>query len=157
MKVIYSWRQPKMKTPSRKKIKLLIKRIVQLADLKLPDSGTLSIIFPGPRTMQKINNSFLDHNYLTDVICFNYELDSEVEDEVAVELFISPDIAAIRSKENKKFSYSSELVLYLIHGILHAAGMKDKTDRQRGKMRKREAEIMEKIKTEFTFTEVFPE
>ena len=106
--------------------------------------------------MLKLNQDFLNHNYLTDVICFNYQLDHNVDDDVAVEIFISPDIALSRSNEDKKLFYSSELVLYIVHGILHASGELDTTEKQKLSMRKKEAKIIKILKTEFDFNEVFP-
>ena len=158
MKMICSWRQPKLKTPQKRKIKNLIAKIAEFADFSLPPGTYLSVIFPGPRTMRKINRTFLNHDYLTDVICFNYitaEDDELAEGDVAVEIFISPDIALRRASENHDLSYPSEMVLYLVHAILHAAGYHDKTPAQKKKIRAAENRIIEKLKKEFNFSEIF--
>ena len=157
MKMIYSWRQPKKKTPNRVKIRLLISRIVELAGLSVPEGTLLSFIFPGSRTMRRLNKTFLNHDYLTDVICFNYsEQDKLEEGDISVEIFISPDIAATRAAENKDISYAGEIVLYIVHGILHATGMQDATLAQKKQMRIKENEIITKLKKEFCFSEIFP-
>jgi probable rRNA maturation factor len=157
MKVIYSWQQPKLTVPNRKKIKLLINRIAQLANLKLSEASLLSVIFPTPKIMIKINEDFLNHDYLTDVICFNYGHDSDAEDEVAAEIFISPDIALSRAEDDEYISYASELVLYLVHGTLHLTGMMDTTSAQKKKMRLKEASIIAQLRKEFIFSDIFPE
>lgn len=144
-------------SPNRKKLKLLIKRAVLLANLTLPGYSVLSFIFPGPKTMVKINKHYLDHNYLTDVICFNYGPDSSVlEEDIAIEIFISPDIALIRAEEIKETTYAEEMVLYLVHGILHAAGELDTTEKQKLSMQLKETEILKILKKEFYFEEIFP-
>lgn len=105
--------------------------------------------------MIKINSDFLNHHYLTDVICFNYG--SVLDGEIAVEIFISPDIAKIRAREILNTTYANEMVLYIVHGILHAAGELDKTESQQKKMYKKQTDIIKTLAHEFYFSEVFPE
>jgi len=156
MKVIYSWRQPKLTAPNRKKIKSLINRVVQLANMELSGESILSVIFPGPKTMRKLNRDFLNHDYLTDVICFHYD-NSDLEEDVAVEIFVSPDIAKIREKEINGTTYSYEIILYIVHGILHASGELDATNEQKRAIRKKETDIINRLANEFNFHEIFPD
>lgn len=158
MKVIYSWQQPTKKTPLKSKIKLLIKDIAKFADLSIPDGSLISFIFLPPKAMIEINNSFLNHNYLTDVICFPYFHDDDLiePDESAVDIFISPDIAEERANDNAKLSYASEIVLYMVHGILHASGMLDSTDQQKKDMRASESKIISQLLQIYDFDEIFP-
>lgn len=151
MKVICSWQHRKKtataKKPDTKKLKALIKEIAKFAKLKLASDDILSVNFVGPRVMRRINRDFLGHDYLTDVICFNYsESKYFTIGDVAVEIFISPDIAEERVSENMKLDYASELLLYLVHAILHAAGVKDKTPPEKKLMRKKEKEILSLLK-----------
>lgn len=115
--------------------------------------------FPGPRTMRSLNKKYLQHDYLTDVICFNYKDSSDYLEpgDVSVEIFISPDMAYQRSRENSELNYSSEMVLYLVHAILHATGLGDKTPSQKKLMRHKETEIMNEINKEFDFSLIFPD
>jgi len=148
MKTICSW-QLRKKRPilNNKKLKELIIKIANLADLNLTSDETISVNFVGPRIMRRINRDFLNHDYLTDVICFNYKNDSEFSDnDIAIEIFISPDIAEERAMENSELTYESELLLYLVHAILHAAGLKDKTENERSIMRNNENRIMKELK-----------
>lgn len=97
--------------------------------------------------MRRINRDFLNHDYLTDVICFNYRDDPDYdESDIAVEIFISPDIAKERSKEDSSLKYESELLLYMVHAILHASGLKDKTDKEKQTMRQTENYILKQLK-----------
>jgi len=143
MKMICSWRHKRKKAPNSIRVKKIIAQIAKLADLKIPDDKILSVNFVGPRTMRKINKSFLQHDYLTDVICFDYSKDEDFEyNDTAVEIFISPDIAEERVEDNCGLNYSDELLLYLIHAILHATGLKDKEENDKKRMRAAEKKIM---------------
>jgi probable rRNA maturation factor len=112
--------------------------------------------------MIRLNNQFLGHDYLTDVICFNYLEDETVSDydysdEAAVELFISPGIALQRTAAKKvPNDYSTELALYIIHGILHAAGFDDKKDKDKQIMYTEQDRILHDASAYFAFNELFP-
>jgi probable rRNA maturation factor len=94
--------------------------------------------------MRRINRNFLGHDYLTDVICFDYRDDTHLSDgDVAVEIFLSPDMAEIQAMERPdERSTSSELLLYLIHGILHATGELDSTPSEKRRIRRKEQLIL---------------
>jgi len=119
---------------------------VSLAGLELGDGEALSVSFVGPRTMRRVNREFLGHDYLTDVICFDYRPLDGVGDDgaVAVEILVSPDMA-LENAERFGRSYESELMLYVAHGVLHAAGYDDSTPDERRRMRRAERAVMEKI------------
>ena len=103
--------------------------------------------------MRKINRDFLEHDRLTDVICFDYRTDSEPTDrgiaapeDILVEIFISPNMAEIQAAERPESrSPGSELLLYMIHGILHAVGELDSTPEQRRRMRRKERSVLRKL------------
>ena len=96
--------------------------------------------------MKRINKSFLNHDYLTDVICFNYRNDIDYDEEdVAVEIFISPDIAIERAQNDSNIEYYSEMILYIVHAILHATGLNDKSDAEKKIMRQEENRILKEL------------
>jgi probable rRNA maturation factor len=120
----------------------------KFAGLELPEGTALSINLVGPRVMRRINREFLGHDNLTDVICFDYRDDSSslTDGAVAVEILISPDMAEIQASElPTKRTPGSELLLYLVHGVLHAAGELDATPAQRRRMRRREREVLNSL------------
>ena len=147
MKVISSWQhRQKLGTPNKKNLNRLIVRIAELANLDLKETETISVNLVGPRVMRRINREFLNHDYLTDVICFNYRSDIDYDEEdIAVEIFISPDIAIERGQNDSKIKYSSEVILYIVHAILHATGLKDKTDAEKKIMRQEESRILQEL------------
>jgi probable rRNA maturation factor len=153
MKAICLWQHRKKiitaKKPDSKRLKALICRIANFANLDIASNDILSVNFVGPRVMRRINREFLNHDYLTDVICFNYCHEPDfTSGDVAVEIFISPDIALERVSENSGLEYGSELLLYLVHAILHATGLGDKSTSEKAVMRKKEKEILSKLKKE---------
>jgi probable rRNA maturation factor len=118
------------------------------ADLGLRENEILAVSFVGPRTMRRVNREFLGHDYITDVISFDYRTTGDTppeEPETAIEILVSPDMAAENAEKHPERSYDSELLLYVVHGILHAAGFDDQTPKEKRKMRRAEKKIMEKI------------
>lgn len=130
----------------------------ELSSLKL-EKQTLSVSFVGPGTISRINRKFLNRGWLTDVISFDYRKNETglPENDIAVEILICPDVAESRAKELKNGSFADELVLYIIHGMLHAGGEDDSNGKARQKMRRKEREIILKLKKHFNFSEIFPE
>ena len=146
--MICSRRRSKTTTnPTIKKVETIAKLAAELAGLELPDEAVLSVVIAGPCVMRQVNRDFLGHDYLTDVICFDYRDDPTFSpDDVAVEILISPDMAEIQAAENsKKRTPGSELLLYLAHGILHAAGERDSTPEQKRRMRREERSLLKAL------------
>lgn len=95
--------------------------------------GDVNIIICSDEYLLEKNVSFLNHNYYTDIITFNY---NEGEN-LSGDLFISYD----RVKENAKtlnLTIVQELRRVIIHGILHLCGLNDKTEAEQKAMRNAE-------------------
>ena len=130
---------------------------MKLTKLHLKQNEVLSVSFVGPRVIAQINRNFVGHEGITDVISFDYRSDDPGDtDEVAVEVLICIDVAYSEGEKRPDSSYADELVLYLVHGLLHAAGEDDLDEKSRKRMRKREREVIQELKQEFTFSEIFP-
>jgi len=145
-----------MQSPKRKLLLSLLKKTVEYVGLK--DEGAMEISFVGPRVMARINKDFLNHQGITDVISFVYDKDIDndwTENEITIELIISVDFAIKEGAERKDSSYEYELVLYIVHGMLHAVGEDDLDDKSRKIMRRREKEVMTKLQKEFCFKDIF--
>lgn len=120
-------------------LKNWIKRTIERNNKQL---GEISYIFCSDEQLLEINKEFLNHDYYTDIITFDY---SEA-DIVSGDLFISID----RIKDNAKtldVSYQEELHRVIIHGILHLLGFKDKTDEESQNMRLLENECLSYLLT----------
>jgi rRNA maturation RNase YbeY len=100
-------------------------------------AGDLSFIFTSNEQLRLMNQDFLNHNYFTDVITFDY---SE-EDIISGDVFISIDQVALNS-EMYGVSLEDELRRVMIHGVLHLMGYGDATDEEKNLMREKENEAL---------------
>ena len=95
--------------------------------------GDLSIIFCSDPYILDINLRYLQHDYFTDIITFDYC----EGDTVSGDLFISID----RVRENALFygaSFEDELDRVMVHGVLHLLGYDDHTPEEQAVMRAKE-------------------
>lgn len=95
--------------------------------------GQISFIFCSDEQLLEINQTYLKHFYLTDVITFNYNTNNSVNGDI----YISVD----RISDNAlKFgvTFDDELRRVMVHGILHLLGFKDKTISEKKEMRRLE-------------------
>ncbi|MEI6347152.1 MAG: rRNA maturation RNase YbeY [Bacteroidota bacterium] len=95
--------------------------------------GEISFVFCSDDYLLEINKQFLQHDYYTDIISFDY---SE-EDLLSGDLMISID----RVKENaieQKVDFLTELNRVMIHGVLHLIGYNDKLPKEKNIMREKE-------------------
>lgn len=122
---------------SLKKRTILKRWIKTIVENNKKEVGEISYIFCSDEQLLEINKEFLNHDYYTDIITFDY---SET-DVVSGDLFISIE----RIKDNAKTlktSYQEELHRVIIHGVLHLLGYKDKTEEESENMRKLEDECL---------------
>lgn len=83
--------------------------------------GDISFIFCSDNYLLEVNRTYLDHDYFTDVITFDY-VEGKV---VSGDIFVSVDRIYDNAKEFK-VSFNEELNRIIIHGVLHLLGYKDK-------------------------------
>ena len=88
--------------------------------------GEIAYIFCDDEKILEVNKEYLQHDYYTDIITFDY---SE-EDSISGDLFISLDTVRSNS-EMLGVSYEQELHRVIIHGILHLCGIDDKGEGER--------------------------
>lgn len=95
--------------------------------------GEINYIFCDDEYLLKINQDYLQHDYYTDIITFDYVKGKTINGEIFVSLQRISDNASILSRE-----YEEELRRVLAHGILHLSGYKDKTEEEEKLMRSKE-------------------
>lgn len=119
---------------SRTKIKQWIKQVIEAKGKKM---GNITYIFCDDEYLLEVNKQYLQHDYYTDVITFDY-----VENDlISGDIFISTD----RVRENALAFGSSEteeLHRVIIHGALHLLGLKDKSEKEASQMRQAENEAL---------------
>jgi len=136
----------------------LLKQIVGtlLAELEITEAE-LGINLVGNREMILVNETFLQHEGSTDVITFdhqNCELRiANCELKIHGELFICVD-EAISQAKNFKTSWQSEIVRYLIHGVLHLLGHDDLRGAARHKMKREENRLLRGLAKKFSLAQI---
>ena len=98
-----------------------MKNIITTEDKKL---GEINYIFCNDEYLLKINQDYLQHDYYTDIITFDY-------------IFVS--VERVKDNASTLFKdFNSEFHRVLAHGILHLCGYKDKTEEEEKMMRSKE-------------------
>lgn len=100
-------------------------------------TGDVSFIFCSDAYLLKINQEYLNHNYFTDIITFNYNEGSKISGDI----FISLDTVKANAIEYD-VTFDNELYRVIIHGILHLIGFNDKTDDEQALMTSKENEAL---------------
>lgn len=104
--------------------------------------GELQYIFCSDERELEVNRQFLQHDYYTDVITFDYSTGSTISGDI----FISLD--TVRSNaEEVGVEYIDELHRIIIHGALHLTGQGDKTPETKAEMTRKEEEALALLQT----------
>ena len=158
MKLSYRWRTGKHPKPNRKLLTEAMNSAAKLAGLPMNVEWELSVDFVGDRAMAQANNDYVGHVGTTDVITFSYfDADAPVfPGDTAIELFVCTDVAAREGASRPETDgYAGELMLYLVHGLLHSAGEDDLTVSAAQSMRRREQEVLNGLRQRFDFKKIF--
>ena len=83
--------------------------------------GEIAYIFCNDEKILEVNREYLQHDYYTDIITFDYT----EGDVISGDLFISLDTVHTNA-EQVGTAYDEELHRVIIHGILHLCGINDK-------------------------------
>ena len=112
-----------------------IKSIVNKYGYKL---GEINYIFCSDKYILEINRQYLNHDYFTDIITFNYNNDKLISSDI----YISIDTVA-KNADYYHVNFENELNRVMIHGILHLLGFDDKSEDEKIVMRKKEDEALD--------------
>lgn len=110
--------------------------ILSLNDLIINEKkqlGEISIVFCNDVYLLEVNKQYLNHDYYTDIITFDYS-ESDI---ISGDLFISYD-RVLDNALSFEVESSNELSRVIFHGVLHLCGYKDKSDIDKKEMRFRE-------------------
>jgi rRNA maturation RNase YbeY len=102
--------------------------------------GKLNYIFCDDEKILSVNREFLQHDYYTDVITFDYSTRTRVNGDI----YISLDTVASNAQQVDT-TYIQELHRIIIHGLLHLTGQADKTPETKAQMTAKEEDALAKI------------
>lgn len=109
-----------------------------VAESEIKKLGDISIIFCSDNYILEVNMKYLNHDYFTDIITFDYCEGNRISGD----LFISIDTV----RENASFygsEFTEELNRVMVHGILHLIGYDDHTEADQKLMREKENYYLE--------------
>lgn len=116
------------------KDKIRIRKWLRLvAESEIFVLGDISIIFCSDNYILDINRKYLQHDYFTDIITFDYTEGNRISGD----LFISIDSVRENSIEYGT-EFIDELHRVIVHGVLHLIGYDDHTEEEIEMMRKKE-------------------
>ncbi|MDP4240475.1 MAG: rRNA maturation RNase YbeY [Bacteroidota bacterium] len=131
----YIAEEVKLPTLSKQTINRWIKETAALYGKR---TGEIAYIFCSDKRILEVNKQYLNHDYYTDIITFDYSEGTIISGDI----FIS--IETVESNAEKfKVSFDEELKRILIHGILHLCGQDDKTPEMRTEMTRKENQALE--------------
>ena len=99
--------------------------------------GPLTYIFCNDEKILEVNRQFLQHDYYTDIITFDYSRGRMISGD----MFISLDTVATNA-EKVSATYDAELLRVIIHGVLHLCGINDKGPGEREIMERHENDAL---------------
>lgn len=99
--------------------------------------GEIAYIFCSDEYIIDVNRKFLNHDYYTDVITFDYSEGKKISGDI----FISLDTVKTNAEAFNQ-DYYNELERIIIHGILHLCGFKDKEPNDKEEMTFQEDEAI---------------
>lgn len=109
-----------------------ISRVIASEEKK---EGEISYIFCDDDYLLNLNEQYLNHDTLTDIISFDYSMGNEIHGDI----FISTERVKDNANDFKVF-FEEELKRVMVHGVLHYCGYKDKTEEDEALMRSKEDE-----------------
>jgi probable rRNA maturation factor len=102
--------------------------------------GDIIIHWVNDDELLEMNNRFLNHNYYTDIITFDYSRGKKISGE----LFISED-RVVENANKETIPFEQERDRVIAHGVLHLLGFKDKTEQEQKEMRLKEDQFLKEL------------
>ncbi|WP_025797320.1 rRNA maturation RNase YbeY [Hoylesella saccharolytica] len=128
--ITYNTSGVKMPKIKRRDTTAWIKAVIATYNKRL---GEVGYMFVNDEKILEINNEYLQHDYYTDVITFDYNENDVLNGDIVISL----DTVRTNAEKFGK-TFDDELHRVIIHGILHLCGLHDKAPGEREQMEKAE-------------------
>ena len=116
--ITYNSEKVKMPKIKKRETTAWIKQVAQSYGKKVGDIGYM---FVDDEKILEVNREYLQHDYYTDIITFDYCEDDELNGDLVISLDTVRTNAELFGK-----TYEEELYRVIIHGVLHLSGINDK-------------------------------
>lgn len=114
--------------------------LVDVARAHGKNVGALTYIFCDDEYILQTNRQFLNHDYYTDIITFDYSNSHRI----AGDMVISLDTVRSNAEQFGR-KYDEELMRVIVHGVLHLCGINDKGPGEREIMEQHENEALKML------------
>ena len=135
MTITYQPDGVKMPDIKKREVSEWIKQVAATYDKRV---GDIAYIFCSDEKILEVNNQYLQHDYYTDIITFDYTEGNRI----GGDLFISLDTVKTNAEQFAD-NYQQELYRTIIHGVLHLCGIDDKGPGEREIMEAAENKALE--------------
>jgi probable rRNA maturation factor len=129
-------------------------------DLLKLEQVELGVSLVGAKEMARINWQFLQHEGATDVITFDHtegqlsrRKSAVVRKKINGELFVCVAVAVAQA-QSFRTTWQSELVRYIVHGVLHLLGHDDHRPAVRTRMKREENRLVRLLSRQFKLAEL---
>ena len=158
MKTTYSFQSSRRPVPNRKLLHRAMNDAAAAAGLPVDGDWEFKVWFLDDEEMAQAHVDIMDVAGTTDVITMAYleEPEALFPGDMGLELLVCVPFAEREGAERADSSFADELMLYIVHGCLHAAGENDLVEEDRQSMRRREAEVLAVLREKYIFSEIFP-
>jgi len=124
---------------SAKEVRRIVRKIQEEVGFHLSE---LTISFIDDASIHEVNREYLNHDYPTDIITFDYSEKNKTF--IEGEILISFDTAIINAKKFK-VTPENEYTRLIIHGILHLLGYDDRTAAKKKIMKNKENSLLKLV------------
>jgi probable rRNA maturation factor len=120
----------------------LLRRLLKFLVKESGFKGELHVCLVTARKITRLNEEFLRHNGPTDVITFDYSQDRKEDCQGEIFICLAQAFSQARSFQT---NWQSELVRYVVHGVLHLVGYDDRSASKRTRMKRVEDRIVRRL------------
>ena len=114
--------------------------IVSVAKKHNREVGEISYLFCNDEKILEVNTQYLNHDFYTDIITFDYSEENIVSGDIIISLQTVQSNSQMYTTD-----YSEELHRVIIHGILHLCGLNDLSEEEEKAMRDAEDSALQML------------
>lgn len=133
--ITYSAENVKMPAIKKREVTKWIRAVAATYGRKV---GEVGYLFCDDEKILEVNREYLQHDYYTDIITFDYDEENVINGDLVISLDTIRTNAELFNK-----TYDEELYRVIIHGILHLCGINDKGPGEREIMEAAENKALE--------------